>query len=555
MKKTIERYVLQNFSKYGEATPNSVLGKVLGEKPELKKKVKEVLVTIEKTIKEIKKWNKDKQEKKFKEYAKTIKTKEKETVGIREFRELPELKNVGKKPIFRIEIGPSGMLHIGHIITILLNSEYAKKYKGKFILRISDTNPDNIEPTAYKAVVEDTKWITEDKVDEIIIQSDNMDLYYLHAKTLIDMNKAYICTCATEFFREKTTKKEACPCREQTKEENLEKWNKMFTEYQQGEAVLRIKTDIRHKNPAIRDWPAFRINDNEHPKTKKKYRVWPLMNFSVAVDDHEEGMTHVIHGKDHTVNDERKTYLYKHFGWKTPEYISIGRINFTDMKIKTSLTKEEIQKGNYEGWEDARLPFVGAFRRRGILPAAFTKYIHELGPSKVDKTVNYAIFMQAIYSYNKEFVDHSSKRYFFVEKPTKVTIKDAPTQKVTVPLHPDEPTKGQRTFVTEQDYYINDKLEKNKMYRFMHLFNFKNKIYQSDEYDQQLHAKLIHWLPVTEELVRVWVHMPDGTTKKGLGEKTLKKAEKHDIVQLERVGFCKIEKKEKDKIELCYGHR
>ena len=65
----------------------------------------------------------------------------------------------------------------------------------------------------------------------------------------------------------------------------------------EGEAVLRVKTDIQHKNPAIRDWVAMRVVEEEHPRTGNKYKVYPMMNFSVAVDDHLMGVTHVLKRK------------------------------------------------------------------------------------------------------------------------------------------------------------------------------------------------------------------------------------------------------------------
>ena len=556
MRELIVKYVLQNILKFGTAKPQSVMGKMLGEQPELKKENKEVLLKdIATVIDEVTSWSKEKQEQEFSVYAGSIPEKKIVTTPPKQFKELPELPEVDKEYTFRIEVGPSGMLHIGHLIVTLLNSEYAKKYNGKFILRISDTNPDNIDPEAYKGIVHDAEWITTNNVAEVIVQSEKMDIYYMYAKELIDMEKAYVCTCDPELFREFVNKKEACPCRDTDVERNLTEWDKMFTEYQQGEAVLRVKTAVDHKNPAVRDWPAFRINDSEHPKTGKKYRVWPLMNFAVAIDDHESGMTHIIRGKDHIVNKERQEYIYKHFGWWTPHFVHIGKLNFTNMKMKTSLTKQEIAEGKYDGWDDVRLPFIAAFKRRGITPAAFIKYIHELGPSKVDKTVDYNDFMKAIYSYNKEFIDEHTPRYFFVQDPKTITINDAPDLTIEAPLHPEHTDHGVRNFVTGKQFYVADALEKGKLYRFMHLFNFKDDMFQGEAYDSTLKATLIHWLPVQDGLLTVRITMPDGTTVKGLGEPTLKNVNAHDIIQFERVGFCRLDKKEDNKMIFCYGHR
>ncbi|MEK6903656.1 MAG: glutamate--tRNA ligase [Nanoarchaeota archaeon] len=560
MKDLLKKYVLQNILKYGKPDKHSIIGKIFAENPRLKDKKAAIFKELDAVIASVASLSKPEQEKEFSVYAGSFQPpqqRERNIVSSKQFRPLPELPAVeGREHIFRIEISPSGAgTHIGRGILLLLNAEYAKKYKGKFIVRISDTDPDKVDPAAYQVIVEEAKWLTENKVDEVIIQSERMDIYYLYAKQLIDLKKAYVCTCAVESFRELILKQEACPCRDLSAKEQTVRWHQMFTTYQQGEAVLRVKTDLQHPNPAVRDWPAFRINESEHVRQGKKYRVWPLMNFAVPVDDHENGMTHIIRGKDHIVNKDRQLYIYKYFDWWVPHFVHIGKINFVGMKLKTSLTKEEIKNKKYAGWDDIKLPFVGALRRRGFLPASLIKYAHEIGPSKVDKTVPYDTFMQAIASYNKEFIDASTKRYFFVEKPKKITIKGAPNITAHAPLHPDDPSKGERILETGKDFYIQDTLEKNKLYRFMHLFNFKNKTFHSEPYDQALKATLIHWLPVCDDLVPVWIHCQDGTVKKGLGEPGLRDLKVHEIIQFERVGFCKLDAKEKDKLIFWYGHR
>ena len=89
----------------------------------------------------------------------------------------------------------------------------------------------------------------------------------------------------------------------------------------------------------------------------------------------------------------------------------------------------------------------------------------------------------------------------------------------------------------------------------MHLFNFRNNEFVSQELDQTLNAKLIHWLPASKNLVKVELLMPDGKSVKGLGEEGLKKVKVNDVVQFERVGFCRLDKKEKGKIVFWFSHR
>ena len=86
-----------------------------------------------------------------------------------------------------------------------------------------------------------------------------------------------------------------CPCRGNDAKTNLERWEKMNHKegYKPGEAVLRVKTDMKLKNPALRDWPAARIQTNPHPRVGDKWRVWPLLDFQSAVEDHLQGVTPV----------------------------------------------------------------------------------------------------------------------------------------------------------------------------------------------------------------------------------------------------------------------
>ena len=98
-------------------------------------------------------------------------------------------------------------------------------------------------------------------------------------------------------------------------------------------------------------------------------------------------------------------------------------------------------------------------------------------------------------------------------------------------------------------------MEKNKVYRFMHLFNFKNNEFVSEKYDQKLNAKMIHWLPVSKDLVNTEILMDDGSIKKGLAEEDVKNIKENSIIQWERFAFCKLDKKDKNKLVFWYTHK
>ena len=122
-------------------------------------------------------------------------------------------------------------------------------YGGKFILRIEDTNPENIYPGAYQLIEKDIRWLTDNKVAEVIVQSSRLGIYYDSAEQLVHKGKAYVCTCDADEWRELKNNATTCTCREINLKDNKLRYAKMFSGYAEGEAVSRLKTDIHDKNP------------------------------------------------------------------------------------------------------------------------------------------------------------------------------------------------------------------------------------------------------------------------------------------------------------------
>jgi len=395
MNKKIYGYALKNAIHYGgKANPGAVISALFNEGLE-KSKIKEVMPKIQKVIKEISKLNLDEQKKEFEKYSELV-SKREVRVG------LPELPNAEKGIVMRIAPSASGPLHVMHGINASLNFDYVRKYGGKMIFRIEDTNPENIDKNSYKLIKQDAKFLTNGKA-EIFIQSDRMDLYYSYAASLIEKEKAYVCTCSGDDFRNFSKEMKACPCRKKTIKENILDWEKMLNKkgFGEGEAVLRFKSEMTHKNPAMRDFPLARINLTFHPKQKKKYRVWPLMNLSVAVDDMDMGMTHIIRGKDHRDNSERQKLIFETFKVKFPWTSFLGRTHFKEMELSTSKFRKEIEEGKYSGWDDPKLPTIQSLKKRGYKPEAFWKMAEHMGLSEVDKVISSKDFFQVLNNFNK----------------------------------------------------------------------------------------------------------------------------------------------------------
>ncbi len=566
MKAEIRKFALQNAVQFnGEANPKSIVGRIMGTFSEARDDPKATMAAISEIVNEVNSLSPEQQTEELKSTApEMLEKKEHEKK-----KGLKPLPNAEKgKVIMRFAPSPSGPMHIGHAMTLGVISEYCAMYEGRLIIRIEDTNPENIYPPAYDMIPEEAQWLTNNNVKEVMIQSDRLPIYYKYVEKFLDKDAVYICTCNPEEYKESISKMEPCPCRGLPKEEQAARWKKMLDSkgYKQGDAVARLKTDIKHKNPAMRDFPIARINEAEHPRQGRKYRVWPLMNLSVFTDDIESGMTHTIRGKDHADNAKRQNYMYDYLGKTAPITLFQGRINFEDMQVSCSKTKNLIQEGKYSGWNDIRLPFLAALRRRGYQPDALVKWAASFGVSLNDKKVSAKETFKNINAFNKDIIEPIAKRFFFINDPVKIKIKSAPEQEVELDLHPDN-IKGGRKFTTKEDFIITkedyESLKQGKISRLMDCLNyvreydsFKFDSIEYEKYKEKGCCSIIHWLPDDEkQIADAEVLMPDKTTIKGKIEKTVKILKEGDIVQLERFGFCRLDSIDNDVYKFWFAHK
>ncbi len=563
IKNTILKWALDNARKHeGKANPGAVIGKLINEIPEIKPKLKEYNPIIQETISEVNGMPLNQQIERLEKMAPEL-LEEKKIIEIKTLKELKDAEQ--GKVVLRMAPSPSGPLHIGHAFVLSINSEYARKYDGKLILRIDDTNPENIYSKAYEMIPEDANWLTENNVSKVVCQSDRLKDYYDYAEKLVQQGKAYVCTCDPEKFRKLITAKKPCPCRNLSAKEQQKLWDRMFLDFKQGECVLRIKTNIEDPNPALRDWSAFRINETKHPKQGGEYRVWPLMNFAVACDDHDLGVTHTIRGKDHMDNAKKQAQICKFFGWEPPVDLYFGMINFEGIKLSTTETRKMIDYGEYEDWDDIRLQTIRALKRRGYQPEAFVKFAIDIGLSLNDKTVSIDEFFKILNSHNRDIIEPKANRYFFVEDPVEIKIEDAPKKEAKLKLHPDFEKRGKRklsfdgtVFITKKD---KEEIQENNLCRLIDCVNFVKEngkyIFDSEEYEKYKAdgTRIIHWLPSNCDRMAVEVLMPDKTIKTGIGEEGLSKLKQGDIIQFERFGFVRLDEKKGDILKFWFLHK
>jgi len=569
------RIALQNAVQHGgKAKAEPVLGKLLAERPDLRQRAKELLSLVREVVDEVNAMPLHEQKRLLEERWPEALAKEKPE----EKPQLPPLPNVEKyeRVTTRFAPNPDCVLHLGSARAVILSHDYARLYKGRFYLRFDDTDPRTKRPRLefYDAIREDLRWLGCGW-DAEYMQSDRLPIYYRWAEKLLSKGYAYVCTCGREEFRRLVLSCLPCPCRSLPVEDQLERWEWMLDgTYGEGEAVVRIKTDLSHPNPAVREWPALRIIDTEkhpHPRPEigSKYRVWPLFNFACAVDDHLLGITHIIRGKEHITNEIRQRYMYHYLGWSYPEAIHYGRLKITDTVLSKSKIVKGVEEGVYEGWSDPKLATFKALRRRGITPEAIRQIILEVGLKPVDVTLSW----ENLYAYNRKIIDPKANRYFFVEEPCPLALRGLDGEKVVeLPLHPSYPERGRRVlrvkaekgtaqlWVSRRD---SEHMDVGSKFRLMGLANIEIVAVEDNTLIAEVHSwgveeakklriPLIHWLP-SEGNVKMTVKGPQGSAA-GLAEPNIMRESVDSVVQLVRYGFCRIDWKGRDEVLVYYAH-
>jgi len=330
--------------------------------------------------------------------------------------------------------------------------------------------------------------------------------------------------------------------------------------YGEGEAVVRIKTDLNHPNPAVRDWPALRVIDTRrhpHPRVGSQYRVWPLYNFACGIDDHLMGVTHIIRGKEHLTNQVRQECMYRHFGWRYPEAIHYGRLKITGALLSKSKILQGLRSGLFKHWDDPRLATFASLRRRGITSEAVQRLILDVGPKPVDVVLSW----ENLYAYNRKIIDPTANRYFFVHNPRELVVRGVPHAfDARIALHPDHPERGFRHFQVqpkdgETPLLISGAdvgmMEMGRKIRFMSLFNVQiekveehsiEAVFHSESHEEakRVGAPLIHWIPAGTG-ISCEVVMPDASMARGIAEDACQNLRPNEIIQFERFGFTRID--------------
>ena len=546
----VRKYALQNAVEYnGEGQAGSVLGRLLSEMKELRPKARELRGLVQLLVDEaneiaslegvdaVRKLLEDTNPEAL------HREKQKKRTG------LPELPNgVDGEATLRFAPNPNGPLTLGHSRGVVINSELAKINGGRVVLRFDDTDTKvkPPEPTAYAQIEEEYEWISGKKADVVIRASDRMPIYLEYAEKMISEGFGYSCSCTAQSFKTLRDNKDECPCRDNDVSLNLDLWKSMVSgKIPEGEAVIRVKTSLDLPNPALRDWPALRIQHTPHPMVGEKYKVWPLLDFQSAIEDHLQGVTHIVRGKDLMDSTRKQTILYGHFGWDYPETLYWGRVKVLEFGgFSTSGMRMDISEGKYSGWDDPRLPTISSLRKRGFSPEAIREFWLELGLTQKDISIP----MQSIEAKNSSSIDSGSERRSFVRGPIEMKIKipDAVENyvaEVSVPKHPDGTVSGMREWgaISERIYLEGDDIDvvdiRLKGFADVKIVDGVAEVISNERTDRRTIA---HWLPleISREAVLEIPQMDEIRKVSGVIEDY--ELVEGMVVQLERIGFAKI---------------
>jgi len=384
-----------------------------------------------------------------------------------------------------------------------------------------------------------------------VYKSDRIANFYPWAERVIAKGAAYVCRCPAELLRSNRAQGVACPERAQSPEEAESEWQRMLAgAYAPGVAVLRLKTDMNDSDPAFRDRVLFRISDLDHPRVGHKFRVWPLLEFSWAVDDIELGITHVLRGKDLVIEDRMQRYIWDLLGIQGPPFIHWGVLRVREAKVSKSKSYREVQSGLYDGWSDPRTWSLRSLDRRGISMDAVRTFTLSFGMSLADIEVP----AETLYSENRKRIDATTVRRAYIPEPVRVEVDGYPADlaSVELPNHPDVPALGRRTapagpafFLPHRDLSTRPGAE----VRLKDLLNVRlpdeipapggtmRATFTSRE-NQRLPR--LQWVGADGALP-VDVLDIEGNHSTGVGERALAEAQPRDIFQFERVGFVRVD--------------
>lgn len=563
------RLALQNALEHGGAPrPGPIVSRLLAQDESLRPRSREVSAAVETIVAEISRLPTEAQRASLAALGGPESAPARPVAAVGELPPLPGA--VPGQVVLRMAPFPSGALHIGHTRMIYVNDAYRTMYGGRLLLVIDDTvgsEEKRVDPEMIEGIQRDLE-LARIPVDQTLYKSDRVPMFYPWARRVIEKGAAYVCRCPALTLRENRAAGRACPERGQSVPETLDEWDRMLAgAYEPGEAVLRLKTDLHDPDPAFRDRVLFRISDLDHPRVGRRYRVWPMLEFSWAVDDVDLGITHVIRGKDLVIEDRMEEAIWQILGIHGPKFVHWGILRIREAKISKSKAYVEVKSGLYDGWADPRTWSLLSLDRRGILPEAIRRFTLSFGLSLADIEVP----AETLYAENRQLIDATTVRRAYVEDPVRLVVRGYPGDlgHVDLPNHPDRTELGIRRVAAGPEVWLarSDVLSRlGTEVRLKELVNVQlpttlpagpRAVFEGDFTGREnKRIPRLQWVGV-DGAVDVDLLGIEGEHHHGIGEAALLTAQPKDHLQFERVGFVRVEadwRSGTTPVRVCFGH-
>ena len=562
VKEEAEKNALFNALKHdSDPQVGAIMGPLMGENPEFREHGDEIPEVIGPVVGKIGGMSTEERRERLEELDPDL-VAELDADDEEDEHDLSDLPNADDHEEIRLRAAPNpnGPWHLGHARMPSVIGTYKERYDGAFVVRFDDTDPETKRPDldAYDEILDAIEYLGFEP-DDVLRASDRLETYYDHARELIDLGGAYTCSCPQGEFSDMKNSGEACPHRGKGVETTREEFAAMIDgEYSAGEKVLRVKTDIEHKNPALRDWVAFRMIDTPHPREEaSEYRCWPMLDFQSGIDDHLTGISHIIRGIDLQDSAKRQRFVYDYFDWEYPEVIHWGHVQVDayDVSMSTSTIKEKIEAGDLDGWDDPRAPTLSSLRRRGIRGQAIVDAMVGLGTS----TSNVDLAMSSIYANNREMIDEDTDRAFLVRDSERFPVEGGPDA-AHPPVHPNHEQRGDRDIpVSEAVLLESDDVPASGERVWLKGFgpvqrDGERLVFTDDDIEvvREGDVDVIHWVPA-DESQPVAMRTMDGDVE-GRAEPGITDYESDAMVQFVRIGFARIDRHDEDETVAYYAH-
>ena len=349
---------------------------------------------------------------------------------------------------------PNGYLHFGHAKSIILNFGLAAENGGRCHLRFDDTNPLKEDVEFEQSIAESVRWLGYDWGSHLYHASDYYDRLYEFAEWFIERGLAYVDSqSADEVRRTRGTLTEpgqASPYRKRTVAENLDLFRRMRAgEFPDGAHVLRLKIDMASPNVNLRDPAIYRIRHASHHRTGDKWCVYPLYDYTHAISDALERITHSICTLE--FQDHRPLYDWVigkladggRLERPLPQQIEFARLNLTYVVLSKRKLIQLVEGGHVDGWDDPRMPTLVGARRRGFTPGGFRLLAERTGVSKSDAWIDMSVLEDAM----RDDLNASVERRVAIVDPIRLVIDNYPegeAEQCLAPNHPQKPELGKR---------------------------------------------------------------------------------------------------------------